>query len=85
MDEHGASRDDLTLPKGTSDADALAKQLQDDFDAGKELMVTVLKVNFFTPGTGQCLLNQVPWRLPYAHNLDLLASWVEEHALGPSG
>jgi len=44
MDENGQSRDDLTLPKGTSDADTLAKQLQDDFDAGKELVVTVLKV-----------------------------------------
>jgi len=43
MDEAGNARDDLTLPKGTSDADALAKQLQDDFAAGKELVVTVLK------------------------------------------
>lgn len=45
MDENGNNRDDLTLPKGTSDADALAKQLKEDFDAGKELVVTVLKVS----------------------------------------
>ena len=43
-DDSGNNRDDLTLPKGTSDAEALAKQLRDDFDAGKELVVTVLKV-----------------------------------------
>ena len=44
MDDSGNNRDDLTLPKGTSDAEALAKQLKDDFDNGKELVVTVLKV-----------------------------------------
>ena len=45
MDENGNNRDDLTLPKGTSDADSLAKQLREDFDGGKELVVTVLKVS----------------------------------------
>ena len=44
MDDTGNNRDDLTLPKGTSDADSLAKQLREDFDNGKELVVTVLKV-----------------------------------------
>ena len=44
MDDNGNNRDDLTLPKGTSDAESLAKQLKDDFDNGKELVVTVLKV-----------------------------------------
>ena len=44
MDEAGNTRDDLTLPKGTADADALAKQLQEEFDAGKDIGVTVLKV-----------------------------------------
>ena len=44
MDDNGNNRDDLTLPKGTSDAETLAKQLKDDFDNGKELVVTVLKV-----------------------------------------
>jgi translation initiation factor 5A len=43
LDENGNNRDDLTLPKGTDDAEKLAKQIQDDFDAGKELTLTVLK------------------------------------------
>lgn len=44
LDENGNDRDDLTLPKGTDDAEKLAKQIKDDFDAGKELTVTVVKV-----------------------------------------
>lgn len=44
MDEGGNTRDDLTLPKGTPDAEALAKQLQEEFDSGKDVGVTVLKV-----------------------------------------
>ena len=50
MDDGGNNRDDLTLPKGTSDAEALAKQLKDDFENGKELVVTVLKVNYWIFG-----------------------------------
>ena len=44
MDDAGNSRDDLTLPKGTDDAEKLAIQIKEDFDSGKELVVTVLKV-----------------------------------------
>ena len=47
MDESGNTKDDLTLPKGTDDAEKLAVQLQEDFDSGKEIVVTVLKVNFW--------------------------------------
>ncbi|KAK9845333.1 hypothetical protein WJX81_003667 [Elliptochloris bilobata] len=43
MDESGNTKDDLTLPKGTDDAEKLAVQLQEDFDSGKEIVVTVLK------------------------------------------
>lgn len=43
MDEAGNSRDDLTLPKGTDDAEKLAQQILKDFEDGKELTVTVLK------------------------------------------
>ena len=43
MNEDGVTRDDLTLPKGTPDADTLAKQLQEEFAAGKDIGVTVLK------------------------------------------
>ena len=45
MDEAGNTKDDLSLPKGTDDAEKLAQQIQEDFDGGKELVVTVLKVS----------------------------------------
>ena len=45
MDEGGNTKDDLGLPKGTDDADKLADQIKKDFDDGKELVVTVLKVS----------------------------------------
>ena len=44
MDESGNTKDDLSLPKGTDDAEKLAQQIKADFDGGKELVVTVLKV-----------------------------------------
>ena len=44
MDEAGNTKDDLSLPKGTDDAEKLAVQIQEDFEGGKELVVTVLKV-----------------------------------------
>ena len=44
MDEAGNTKDDLSLPKGTDDAEKLAVQIQEDFEAGRELVVTVLKV-----------------------------------------
>ncbi len=43
MDESGNTKDDLKLPTGTDDADKLAVLLQEEFDSGKELTVTVLK------------------------------------------
>lgn len=60
MDEAGNTKDDLSLPKGTDDAEKLAQQIQEDFDAGKELVVTVLKVGSSTPSClfltiGRCL------------------------------
>ena len=45
MDEAGNQKDDLSLPKGTDDSEKLAAQIQEDFDAGKELVLTVLKVS----------------------------------------
>lgn len=44
MDEAGNTKDDLSLPSGTDDASKLADQLKTDFEGGKELVVTVLKV-----------------------------------------
>lgn len=44
MDEGGNTKDDLGLPKGTDDAEKLADQIKQDFDDGKELVVTVVKV-----------------------------------------
>ena len=44
MMENGDTRDDLTLPGGTDEYDRLAKQIKEDFEEGKELIVTVLKV-----------------------------------------
>lgn len=44
MDDQGNTKDDLGLPKGTDDAEKLAAQIKKDFDDGKELQVTVLKV-----------------------------------------
>ncbi len=46
MDDGGNNRDDLTLPKGTEEAEKLAKTIQEEFDGGKEVYVTVLKVGF---------------------------------------
>eukprot|EP00894_Picocystis_sp_ML_P003181 jgi/Pico_ML_1/53698/g4203.t1 len=39
MDDQGNTKDDLRLPSD----ETLAKQIQDMFDEGKELVVTVLK------------------------------------------
>lgn len=44
LKEDGSTREDLTLPKGTDEADKLAEQLKSDFNDGKEIVVTVLKV-----------------------------------------
>lgn len=44
MTDSGDTKDDLTLPKGTDEADKLAAQIKADFDAGKELVVSVLSV-----------------------------------------
>ncbi len=46
MLENGAIRDDMMLPSGTEEAERLAKQLKEDFEDGKEIVVTVLKVRF---------------------------------------
>jgi hypothetical protein len=44
MMDNGDTRDDLALPFGTEDFVALAKDLQIDFEAGREILVTVTKV-----------------------------------------
>lgn len=44
MNDSGDTKDDLTLPKGTDDAEKLAAQIKADFEAGKELIVSVLSV-----------------------------------------
>ena len=43
MDDSGNVREDLKLPSGHDDADALARQIQEAWDEGKELILTVLK------------------------------------------
>lgn len=45
MQENGDLKDDLTLPKGTDEAEKLAAQIKADFEAGKELIVSVLSVS----------------------------------------
>ena len=37
MSQDGAPKDDVKVPEGD-----LGKQIQDDFDAGKELLVTIV-------------------------------------------
>ena len=65
MDDAGNSRDDLTLPKGTDDAEKLARQIQEEFEAGKELTLTVLKVRKLDPPqAGLCVCWSV-WRGPH--------------------
>lgn len=54
MDEGGNTKDDLGLPKGTDDAEKLADQIKQDFDDGKELVVTVVKVG---PTAGHQILS----------------------------
>ncbi len=54
MDEAGNTKDDLSLPKGTEDAEKLAQQIQEDFEAGKELVVTVLKVGGSSSSSCSC-------------------------------
>lgn len=44
MDEGGNLKDDLKLPSGTDEAEKLAKDLAAEFEDGKELVVTVIKV-----------------------------------------
>jgi translation initiation factor 5A len=43
MAENGDTREDLTLPKGTDEAEKLAEQIKEAFSAGQELQVSVLK------------------------------------------
>jgi hypothetical protein len=43
MMENGDTREDLTLPKGTEEADKLAESIREGFSAGQELVVSVLK------------------------------------------
>ncbi|QMU67240.1 translation initiation factor IF-5A [Streptacidiphilus sp. P02-A3a] len=42
MEASGGMKDDLALPTGTDRLDMLSQQIRADFDAGKELIVTVL-------------------------------------------
>lgn len=43
MAENGDTREDLTLPKGTEEADKLAESIREQHAAGVELSVSVLK------------------------------------------
>ena len=45
MDDAGNTKDDITLPKGTDEAEKLAASIRADFDAGKELVVSVQAVS----------------------------------------
>lgn len=42
MPEDGEAKDDLTLPKGTAEADRLSQQIKADFEAGQDLQLSVL-------------------------------------------
>lgn len=42
-DAKGETREDLTLPKGTDEAEKLAESLKEQFSAGQELVVSVLR------------------------------------------
>ena len=44
MDDKGAEKGDLKMPSGTDEADKLAENIQKEFDDGKELTLTVIKV-----------------------------------------
>ncbi len=58
MTESGDTKDDLQLPSGTDEAEKLAVQIKADFDAGKEMVVSVMKVRGEWPlpsGFGGCL------------------------------
>jgi translation initiation factor 5A len=43
MQENGDTREDLTLPKGTDEAEKLAESIKEQFAGGQELVVSVLK------------------------------------------
>ena len=43
MAENGDTREDLTLPKGTEDAEERAEAIKEAFANGQELIVSVLK------------------------------------------
>jgi hypothetical protein len=45
MNESGDTKDDLTLPRGTEELDKLAITIKQEFEAGKELQVSVLAVS----------------------------------------
>lgn len=51
MDDNGNTREDLMLPKGTDEADKLADTIKGYHADGKEMVVTVLKVEH------QCVTN----------------------------
>ena len=44
MDEAGNTREDLSLPKGTEELDKVADQIKEYHAEGREMVVTVLKV-----------------------------------------
>lgn len=44
MEENGTTREDLMLPKGTEDAEKLAISIREQYAAGSELSISVLKV-----------------------------------------
>jgi len=43
MADNGDTREDLSLPKGTEEAEKLAEQIKEQFHAGQEVIVSVLK------------------------------------------
>jgi translation initiation factor 5A len=43
MDEDGNTREDMTLPKGTDDADKLAEEIKKHIANGNEIAISVLK------------------------------------------
>ena len=46
--KNGRIKNDLSLPYGNDDSEGLAEQIRQDFNAGKDLLVNVMKVSLLS-------------------------------------
>ena len=82
MTEGGDTKDDLQLPSGTDEAEKLAVQIKADFDAGKELMVSVMKVRRAGCTAAGSLLCNASWCATIGgHALPAAAHMVPSQAM----